>query len=619
MCTCVRVIRKFKFPHYRSCPVLVFAPQKKSKCDSLALKFRGFMQKYAVLYCSAILASCFVACENSQKSGIKKNNELARSEAMIATKTTPSTANKFPACNAYARLSQLAEDPFDMTAIGALTPQRLESLVSSSCGYKFIYGTERVNNDVMKALKDLADEVNAVPKMISMQQGQVMNFIDGYPSENRPVLHTAMRDFFEDPITTPKAKEATRLALEQHDKLRAFLKDIEAQNKFTDLIAVAIGGSDLGPKALYLSLQELRLPNRRVHFVSNIDPDATAQVLRDVDLSKALVVVVSKSGTTLETVSNEAFLRKHYEQKGLNPDKHFISVTAKGSPMDNIDHYLAAFHMWDYVGGRFSGTSMGGALTLAFAYGYDVLWEVLRGANAMDRAARVNDLKTNLPLLGALLDIWNHNFLGHPTMAFVPYSESLFRFPAHIQQVVMESNGKRIDRHGVALEFDVGPIVWGEPGTSAQHSFYQLIHQGTSPVPLELVGFKESAYGKDLDVQGTTNQEKLLSNLFAQALALAVGRPHDNPNKVFPGNRPSHILLGKKLTPYSLGALFAYIEHKVVFEGFIWDINSFDQEGVELGKVLGNKVLGLFQKKRGQGSSENFPLGEAMLKHLDNL
>jgi glucose-6-phosphate isomerase len=235
----------------------------------------------------------------------------------------------------------------------------------------------------------------------------------------------------------------------------------------------------------------------------------------------------------------------------------------------------------------------------------------------MDKVACQDDLKTNLPLLGALLDIWNHNFLGHPTLAFVPYSEALYRFPAHIQQVVMESNGKRIDRRGLTLDFDSGPIVWGEPGSSAQHSFYQLIHQGTDPVPLELVGFKESVYGMDTSVQETTSQQKLLSNLFAQTLALAIGQKSDNPNKVFPGNRPSHILLGKKLTPYALGALFAYVEHKVVFEGFIWDINSFDQEGVQLGKVLANKVLDLFHDK--VKSKGTYPLGEALIAHLDNL
>lgn len=538
---------------------------------------------------------------------------------MAAPRSTLQAATRFPRLTASQQLTRLAENPIDLTAEGVLTPDRLKSMVSTSCGYKFLYGTERVTPEVMECLKRLADETQAVAKMQKMQDGEVINVIEGFPSDNRCVLHTAMRDFFDDPITAPKAKEAVKLAQDEHAKLKRFLAQIDSENRFTDLVAVAIGGSDLGPKALYLSLQHLSRPGRRVHFISNIDPDAVAQVLKDVDLSKTLVVVVSKSGSTLETIANETFLRKRFAEQGISTEGHFVSVTAKGSPMDNTKHYRECFHMWDYVGGRFSATSMGGALTLAFAYGYDVLWELLKGAHAMDKAARVNDIKTNLPLLGALLSIWNHNFLGHPTLAFVPYCELLFRFPAHIQQVVMESNGKRIDRHGVPVDFDTGPIVWGEPGTSAQHSFYQLIHQGTDPVPLELVGFKECAYGHDEDVQGTTSQEKLLANLFAQALALAMGRKHDNPNKVFPGNRPSHILLGKQLTPFSLGALFAYIEHKVVFEGFMWDINSFDQEGVELGKVLANKILGLFPQRRSGTANGSFPQGEALLSHLDTL
>lgn len=535
---------------------------------------------------------------------------------MSAAKSTI-TAPQFTRYKAYQTLFRLAEHPLDMTQEGALTPERLSTLVAGACGYKFLYGTERVTPDVMRALKQLADEAHAIDKMRAMQAGEVVNFIEGYPSDNRAVLHTALRDFFKDPNPAAKAKEAAELAHHELTKLKRFLDQIEQSHRFTDLVSVAIGGSDLGPKALYLSLEHLRRPNHRVHFISNIDPDAVAEVLRDLDLAKTLVVVVSKSGTTLETVTNESFLRQKFIAKGLKPEEHFVSVTQKGSPMDNTEHYLQSFHMWDYVGGRFSGTSMGGALTLAFAYGYPVLWELLEGASAMDKVACQDDLKVNLPLLGALLDIWNHNFLGHPTLAFVPYSEALHRFPAHIQQVVMESNGKRIDRRGLPLDFDSGPIVWGEPGSSAQHSFYQLIHQGTDPVPLELVGFKESTYGVDTSVQETTSQQKLLSNLFAQTLALAVGQRSDNPNKVFPGNRPSHILLAKKLTPYTLGSLFAYVEHKVVFEGFIWDINSFDQEGVQLGKVLANKVLDLFHNRA--KTKGTYPLGEALLSHLDSL
>ena len=518
---------------------------------------------------------------------------------------------QFEDLNAVKKLKQLAREPVCLNKEGVLTPARIAEYVASAAGYKLLYGTERVTEKVLHALQDLANETEALSWMQRMQDGEVVNQLEGYPSDHRPVLHTAMRDFFDSQRTTSIAEEARTLAQHEHSKLKRFLNEIEG--RYTDLVAVAIGGSDLGPKALYLSIEHLKKQGRNVHFVSNIDPDSVERVLPKLDLSRTLVVVVSKSGTTLETATNETYLRKQFEKAGLESREHFVSVTQKGSPMDNTEQYRAAFHMWDYVGGRFSGTSMGGMLTLGFAFGYEVVWELLRGAHDMDRSALQEDLQQNLPLLGALLGIWNHNFLGYPTMAFVPYSEALHRFPAHIQQVVMESNGKRIDRYGQPISFSVGPIVWGEPGTAAQHSFYQLIHQGTDIVPLELVGFARNQYKGDCIIDKTTSQQKLLANLFAQAVALATGQEDENPNKVFPGNRPSHILLAEQLTPHALGALFAYVEHKVAFQGFIWGINSFDQEGVELGKKLANKLLAVLRKDH----DADFPLGEAFLKHLD--
>ena len=238
----------------------------------------------------------------------------------------------------------------------------------------------------------------------------------------------------------------------------------------------------------------------------------------------------------------------------------------------------------------------------------------------MDKVALEKDPKKNLPLFLALLGIWNHNFLGYPTLAVVPYSQALHRFAAHLQQVDMESNGKSIDRQGNWVDFDTGPIVFGEPGTNAQHSFYQLVHQGTPIIPVEYIGFQESQRGQDLEVNGTTSHEKLLSNLFAQSLALAQGKQDKNPNVTFPGNRPSHTLLAKKLTPFIMGALWSMVEHKVAFQGFIWDINSFDQEGVQLGKVLANRIIGRIATQKGTGKpTDPYPLGDALLKELKNL
>lgn len=536
---------------------------------------------------------------------------------MTAEKTRQK--NRFTNYPAYHKLLKLAESPFDLTAPNALSNERIQNYQANACGFKFLYGTERVDGAVLEAFQELIEEAEVHKKMEAQQNGEVVNLINRFASDNRRVLHTAMRDFFENPNTNPAAREATSKAKQQHERLKAFIEEIDRENRFTHLVTVAIGGSDLGPRALCLSLRPYLKKGRKLHFISNVDPDDTAQVLNEIDPEKTLVVVVSKSGTTTETVTNETILRNAFKAKGLDPKNHFVSVTEEGSPMDNTSHYLNCFQIWDYVGGRFSGTSLCGCITLAFAFGHENMMEVLRGANAMDKTALEKDLSKNLPLMGALLAIWNRNFLNYPTIAFVPYAEALFRFPAHIQQVEMESNGKRIDRDGNKTTFETGPIIWGEPGTNAQHSFYQLIHQGTATVPLELVGFAESQRGVDEEIQGTTSQEKLLSNLFAQAIALAQGQKNSNPNKVFPGNRPSHILLAKKLTPYTMGALFAYVEHKVAFEGYVWDINSFDQEGVQLGKVLANEITELFAEQRGKSSKVDFPEGRAFIEQLNQV
>lgn len=524
----------------------------------------------------------------------------------------------FTQLKASQKLKKLAEHPYDLTVANALTPERVAKFRASDVGYQLLYATERVTQEVMQTLFELASEAKAHEKMEKMQAGDVVNFIEGYPSENRAALHTAVRDFFENPNPAKPAKEATALAKVEVDKLKKFLQQIDAEKRFTDLIVIGIGGSELGPKALYLALNTLKRKDRNVHFIGNVDPDNTAEVLGRLDLKKCLVCVISKSGTTLETTVNEEFVKHYFEHAGLDPKQHFIAVTGEGSPMDDKDRFLEAFHIWDWIGGRYSGSTVIGGVILGFAYGFDVYWEFLRGANAMDKAALNPNASQNLPLLMALLGIWNHNFLNIQTCAIIPYSQALSRFPAHLQQLDMESNGKQIDRQGHFVEFMTGPIIWGEPGTNAQHSFYQLIHQGTIPIALELIGFKESQLGEDFDYQGTTSQEKLLANLFAQAIALAQGQKSENPNKTFLGNRPSNIILGKKLTPFSLGALLALFEHKVVFQGFIWNINSFDQEGVQLGKVLANHIIDRFLSLKGV-QKEPFPVADAYLKELNKL
>ncbi|MFI5333677.1 MAG: glucose-6-phosphate isomerase [Chlamydiales bacterium] len=522
----------------------------------------------------------------------------------------------FDKLKSFSRLQELAEDPVDLTLEDTLTPRRIGSLRAEGVGFQLFYATERVDEKTLLALTDLSQETQALLKMEKMQSGEVVNFIEGVESENRPALHTAMRDFFEQPNASQAAQAAAKLAYAELQKLRDFLEEIEKE-EFTDLIQIGIGGSELGPKAIYVALEAFKKPKRRVHFLSNVDPDEASAIFRQVDPQKTLVVVVSKSGSTLETVTNQEIVKEWLKKEGVDPKERLLAVTGKGSPMDNPSEYRASFYIWDYIGGRYSVTSMVGAVALAFALGMDQFLEFLRGANAMDKGALHSDVRTNLPLLSALLGIWNRNFLSHPTTAIIPYSHALSRFPAHLQQLDMESNGKRIDKKGKRTHFDTGPIIWGEPGTNGQHSFYQLIHQGTTIVPLEFIGFVSSQYQEDLTYKGTFSQEKLLSNLFAQAVALAQGQKSDNPNKVFPGNRPTRILLGQRLDPYTLGALLAFYEHKVAFQGFIWNINSFDQEGVELGKKLALKFIDAFAAKRHEETSKNFPLAESYLSYLE--
>lgn len=524
-------------------------------------------------------------------------------------------SKEFASYKATKRLEKLVPLAVDLTSPENLTAERIQRYSATACGYKMLYATERVDEEILKALYQLADESQALAKMGQMQSGEVINLINGYDSEKRSVLHTATRDFFDNPQSSPLAQQAAALAKIEIDKLKDFLIDIDREDRYSHLLLVGIGGSELGPQAHYLALLPYLKPGRDVRFIANVDPDTVSLAIRDIDLAKTLVVVVSKTGTTLETKTNEAVLRTHFKSHGLLERNHFISVSMPGSPLDDPNKYRERFYVWDWIGGRYSTSSMVGGVMLGYAFGYDQFWELLRGANAMDKVALSKERSQNLPLLGALLGIWNRNFLRYPTLAVIPYSQALSRFPAHIQQLVMESQGKQIDQDGNPITTPTGPVIWGEPGTNAQHSFFQLIHQGTDPIPVEFIGYSDNQMEEDLSIDGTTSQEKLLSNLFAQSLALATGQGNENPNKRFPGNRPNHILLGNVLSPYTLGCLLSYYEHKVAFQAFIWGINAFDQEGVQLGKVLANKIIDRFAKPSGTP----YPLGDALIEHLKEL
>ncbi len=503
----------------------------------------------------------------------------------------------FSSFKAVARLALLAREPHDLTTVDGLSAQRIREFKVSASGFDLLYGTQRITPEVLSALQDLADESGLINTFKAMKQGAVLNRIEGYACENRQVLHTASRDIFEE---APGSPDATTKAKIELTKLNAFLNDIGSGRvvnakgqTFTTMVQVGIGGSDLGPRALYLALKAYSLPGRSARFIANVDPDDVAEVLLGLDISRTLFNIVSKTGTTLETLTNESLVRAALIKEGLDPARHLVAVTGEGSPMDDASRYRATFYMYDYIGGRYSATSMVGVVTLGFALGYAAIIEILRGAHEIDRSAEQRDIRKNIPLLMAMLGIWNHNFLGHATIAVLPYSQALARFPAHLQQCDMESNGKSVTRQGESVGWQTGPVVWGEPGTNGQHAFYQLLHQGTEIVPVEFIGFRQNQYGLDLEVEGTSSQQKLVANMLAQSLALALGKRDDNPARCFSGNRPNSVLITDQLSPRSMGALLAIFEHRITFQGFCWNINSFDQEGVQLGKVLATKLLQL--------------------------
>ena len=498
-------------------------------------------------------------------------------------------------CKAFADLKHLAEQPFDLTAQGALSPERLQHLCCKGVEFDLLYACQRVTGEVLDGLQSLADECDLVGKFNQMRTGAVLNRLEHHPSEERQVLHTASRDIFS---TTPACPPATEQTKSELAKLKIFLDEVEQGvvcneqgETFSSLVHVGIGGSDLGPRSIYEALRPYTKGDRKVHFISNVDPDDSAAVLGRIDLSRTLVLVVSKSGTTLETLSNESLVRAALKEANLDPARHCIAVTGESSPMDNPKRYLRSFYMYDYIGGRFSATSMVGAVMLGFALGYEQLLEFLKGASLLDEAAVETEIRSNVPLLLAMLGVWNHNILDMATVAILPYSQGLHRFPAHLQQCDMESNGKSIQRNSEPVQQKSGPIVWGEPGTNGQHAFYQLLHQGTEEVAVEFIGFRQSQRGRDMDIKGSSSQQKLLANLLAQSMALAVGKEDENPNKRFCGNRVNSILMGEKLSPQSMGALLALYEAKIVFQGFCWNVNSFDQEGVQLGKILADQIL----------------------------
>ncbi|MCR4924253.1 MAG: glucose-6-phosphate isomerase [Lachnospiraceae bacterium] len=471
-----------------------------------------------------------------------------------------------------------------------------EYSVPMAGGLSYNYAAKAVDDSILSTLSKLADEAQLLEKFEALYNGEIINI-----SEKRKVLHHLVRGQLGEDVVADGI-DKRKFYKEQQERIADFARKVHsgeitnaAGEKFTTVVQIGIGGSDLGPRANYIALENWAKKNNtfkmEAKFISNVDPDDAAAVLASTDVAHSIFILVSKSGTTLETLTNESFVKDALKKAGLDPSKHMIAVTSETSPLAKSSDYLAAFFMDDFIGGRFSGTSSVGGAVLSLAFGPEVFARFLDGAGEADKLAANKDIFKNPALLDALIGVYERNILGYECTAVVPYSQALSRYAAHLQQLDMESNGKSVNRFGEPVNYKTGPVIFGEPGTNGQHSFYQLLHQGTDIIPLQFVGFKKSQIGTDVDIQGSSSQQKLCANVAAQIVAFACGKDDPDNNKKFEGGRPSSIIIGEQLTPEALGSLLSHFENKIMFQGFLWNINSFDQEGVQLGKILAKKVL----------------------------
>ncbi len=477
-----------------------------------------------------------------------------------------------------------------------LTGQRMKTWrIHAGAGLDFYYGASRLSKRGIDCLQNLADEQHLIDKYKALLSGERMN-----TGEDRYVLHHLTRGELAGPVME-HGRNIGEFYRQETRRIRTFCEKIHAGEilgstgkRFDTVVQIGIGGSDLGPRALYMALRGLCPPQHDAHFVSNIDPDDVAEVIGRIDPETTLFILVSKSGTTQETLANRDFLLKQIEMRriaGYDGAGHVVAVTSRTSPLANSGQVLDSFFIDDFIGGRFSSTSAVGGVVLSLCFGSDVFDEILKGAHEADTKAMAANIRDNAALMDAMLGVFYRNILHYPATVILPYSQALIRFPAHLQQLDMESNGKSSNRLGQALTYRTGPIVFGEPGTNGQHSFYQLLHQGSDMMSLQFIGFRKPQRGIDIVLEGSTNQAKLNANLAAQIIAFARGRGHADSNKNFPGRRPSTLLAADRLTPRVLGALLSHYENKIMFQGFCWNLNSFDQEGVQLGKILTRAVL----------------------------
>ena len=479
-------------------------------------------------------------------------------------------------------------------------PTRGERLVAEAAGLFLDYSKNRVTDETLKLLRDLADEVGLKARIEAMFSGEKIN-----TTEDRAVLHVALRAPRGEVIKVD-GKDVVPEVHEVLDKMAAFADQVRSGKwlghtgkRIRNVVNIGIGGSDLGPVMAYEALRHYSDRSLTFRFVSNVDGTDFAEATRDLDPAETLFIVSSKTFTTLETMTNARTARA-WSLATLKDEsavaKHFVAVSTNAKEVSKFGIDTAnMFGFWDWVGGRYSMDSAIGLSTM-LAVGPESFRGMLSGFHKMDEHFRTAPFEKNLPVLMGLLGLWYTDFFGSATVAVLPYDQYLKRFPAYLQQLTMESNGKHVTLDGATVDYETGPIYWGEPGTNGQHSFYQLIHQGTRLIPCDLIGFFQS-----LNPLGS-HHDYLMSNVFAQAEALAFGKTAEQvraegtpeklvPHRVFEGNRPTNVILAEKLTPEILGALVALYEHAVFTQGTIWGIDSFDQWGVELGKVLAVRII----------------------------
>ena len=480
----------------------------------------------------------------------------------------------------------------------------------------FDYAKHRVTEETLGLLEDLFHACQVPEALQAQVTGEKIN-----QTEGRAVLHTALRDPRTEPLRLD-GEDVRALTKGERDRMFAFAEAIRdgrkksfTGKKFTHVVNIGIGGSDLGPRMAVEALKPFSDRSIHMHFVANVDGADLHECLQKVDPERILFIVASKTFTTQETMANAEAARTWLVQKLGDPNctqKHFVALSTHAEKVQAFGISAKnTFGFWDWVGGRYSVWSAIG-MPLCIAIGAEGFQQFLDGAHAIDQHTATQPFRKNIPQIMAALGIWYRNFLGATSHAVLPYDQYLHRFPAYLQQADMESNGKYVDRHGERVTYPTGPVVWGEPGTNGQHAFYQLIHQGTEVIPSDFIASVLPQHPLH------AHHAMLLSNFLAQTEALAIGRPKAaTAYKVFEGNRPTSTLLFDALTPYALGSLIALYEHKIFYQGVVWNIYSYDQWGVELGKEMANAILPELEGDGALGLHD--PSTSALLQHVRNL